>query len=63
MDSHQTNAFVKPLSRAALPPQKKGHFVGFTKRGKRTKVMAIEDSSGLPVTIDIQSASPREVDL
>ena len=48
---------------AASPPQKKGAFVGPTKRGKGTKIMAIADASGLPVAIDIQSASPHEVKL
>ena len=45
------------------PRNKRGHFVGPTKRGKGTKFMAIADASGLPVTIDIQSASPHEVKL
>jgi len=45
------------------PRKKRGHFVGPTKRGKGTKVMAIADASGLPVAIDIQSASPHEVKL
>ncbi|MFC1878079.1 IS5 family transposase [Thermodesulfobacteriota bacterium] len=46
-----------------LPRKKKGHFVGHTKRGKGTKIMAIADASGLPVAIDIHSASPHEVKL
>lgn len=35
----------------------------FRQRGKGTKIMAIADASGLPVAIDIQSASPHEVKL
>ena len=34
-----------------------------TKRGKGTKIMAIADSSGLPVSVGIASASPHEVTL
>ena len=45
------------------PAKKRGHFVGPTKRGKGTKIMAIGDASGLPIAIDIQSASPHEVKL
>ena len=37
--------------------------VGATKRGKGTKVMAISDSLGIPVAINIASASPHEVTL
>lgn len=37
--------------------------MGKTKRGKGTKVMAISDSAGLPVSIHIASASPHEVTL
>jgi transposase len=55
--------YGKPLSMGVLPPQKRGHFVGPTKRGKGTKIMAIANASGLPVAIDIQSASPHEVKL
>lgn len=53
--------FEKALSMAALPLQKKGPFVGNTKRGKATKIMAIADASGLPVAADIQSALAHEV--
>ncbi len=37
--------------------------VGKTKRGKGTKIMAIADSGGLPVSVRIESASPHEVTL
>jgi IS5 family transposase len=55
--------FAKRLSMAVSDPPKKGRFVGNTKRGKGTKIMAIADASGLPVAIDIQSASPHEIRL
>ena len=37
--------------------------MGKTKRGKGTKIMVITDASGLPVALDITSASPHEVTL
>ncbi|MCC6349512.1 MAG: IS5 family transposase [Candidatus Eisenbacteria bacterium] len=37
--------------------------VGPTKRGKGSKIMAVADRSGLPVAIDVASASPAEVTL
>lgn len=37
--------------------------MGKTKRGKGTKIMAISDSAGLPVSIHVASASPHEVTL
>jgi transposase len=37
--------------------------VGATKRGKGTKVMAVADGNGLPVAIDVATASPHEVTL
>lgn len=40
--------------------EKGGPCVGKTKRGKGTKIMAMVDRSGLPVAIDIASASPHE---
>lgn len=43
--------------------QKRGSFVGKTKRGLGTKIMAIGDARGLPVAISIESASPHEVTL
>ena len=43
--------------------KKRGRFVGNTKRGKGTKIMAIADASGFPVAAHIESASPHEVKL
>lgn len=43
--------------------EKRGLSVGKTKRGKGTKIMAIADGSGLPLSISIASASPHEVTL
>ncbi len=43
--------------------KKRGLCVGKTKKGKGTKVMAISDSSGIPIAIHIRSASPHEVTL
>jgi len=40
-----------------------GSCVGKIKRGKGTKLMAIADSSGLPVAVYAASASPHEVTL
>src|SRR5437773_8164038 len=40
--------------------KKRGACVGKTKRGKGTKIMAIADSSGLPLAVSIASASPHE---
>lgn len=40
-----------------------GGYVGKTKRGKGTKLMAIADRSGLPVAVHVESASPHEVTL
>lgn len=37
--------------------------MGPTKRGKGTKLMAVADRHGLPVAIDVVSASPAEVKL
>jgi transposase len=37
--------------------------VGKTKRGKGTKIMAIADRNGLPISARIESASPHEVKL
>ena len=37
--------------------------MGPTKRGKGTKLMAVADGHGLPVAIDVASASPAEVKL
>jgi hypothetical protein len=42
---------------------KKGLDVGKTKRGKGTKLVAVADGSGLPVSINTASASAHEVTL
>lgn len=52
------------LYRRDFHPRKKGGFcVGKTKRGKGTKLMAIGDRTGLPISIYEESASPHEVTL
>jgi transposase len=43
--------------------KKRGDLIGPTKRGKGTKIMFLVDGSGLPLAIDIDSASPAEVTL
>jgi transposase len=43
--------------------EKGGGAVGTTKRGKGTKLMAVADSSGLPLAVSVTSASPHEVTL
>src|SRR5258708_39143321 len=45
------------------PGQKRGCKVGKTKRGKGTKIMAVADRNGLPVSVCIESATPHEVRL
>jgi hypothetical protein len=45
------------------PAKKGGHKVGKTKRGKGTKIMAIADRNGLPVSVCTESATPHEVTL
>jgi transposase len=47
----------------ASPRPKKGESVGKTKRGKGTKIMAVADSTGLPVAVCAESATPHEVTL
>ena len=42
---------------------KKGQQVGKTKRGKGTKLMALADACGLPLSVCTASASPHEVTL
>ena len=37
--------------------------MGPTKRGKGTKIMAVADGHGLPIAIDVASASPHEIKL
>jgi transposase len=49
---------------ASFAPAKKGGLkVGKTKRGKGTKIMAVSDCHGLPVSICVESATPHEVKL
>src|SRR5437867_6471979 len=43
--------------------EKRGLCVGPTKRGKGSKLMAVADRHGLPVAVDVASASPAEVRL
>jgi len=43
--------------------EKGGFKVGKTKRGKRTKIMAVAERNGLPVSICVDSATPHEVRL
>lgn len=43
--------------------QKRGGKVGKIKRGKGTKIMVIADSSGFPLAVRTDSASPHEVTL
>jgi transposase len=43
--------------------QKRGRWVGKTKRGKGTKIMGIADGQGLPLALRAESASPAEVKL
>jgi len=45
------------------PAKKGGPKVGKTKRGKGTKIMAVADRHGLPVSVCVESASPHEVTL
>jgi transposase len=37
--------------------------VGPTKRGKGSKIMAVADRAGLPIAVDVASASPHELTL
>lgn len=45
------------------PAKKRGRAVGKTKRGKGTKIMAVADAAGFPLTLHVASASPHEVTL
>ena|SRR5215471_4215587 len=54
---------VKLSSMAVLLPPKRGSKVGKTKRGKGTKIIAMADSHGLPVSVSVESATPHEVKL
>ena len=49
--------------RHVLVCEKRGDLVGKTKRGKGTKLMVLADGRGLPLAVDIASASPAEVTL
>ena len=42
--------------------KKRGDLIGPTKRGKGTKLMLLVDGAGLPLAVDVDSASPAEVD-
>src|SRR5688572_5380238 len=46
--------------RHLCPGEKGGGYVGETKRGKGCKIMAMVDCHGLPLAIDLESASPHE---
>jgi hypothetical protein len=54
---------ARPSSTPVSPRSKKGRKVGKTKRGKGTKIMAVADRNGLPVSVCIESATPHEVTL
>jgi transposase len=43
--------------------KKRGSCVGATKRGKGTKLMVVADGQGVPLGIELASASPHEVTL
>lgn len=43
------------------PAKKRGRKVGKTKRGKGTKIMAVADRHGLPVSVCAESATSHEV--
>ena len=43
--------------------QKRGALVGKTKRGKGTKLMVVADGQGVPLGVELASASPHEVTL
>jgi transposase len=49
--------------RHVCPGKKGGDLVGPTKRGKGTKLMLLVDGAGLPLAVDVDSASPAEVGL
>src|ERR1700730_13792475 len=51
------------LTRVSHPAKKGGLKVGKTKRGKGTKIMAVADRDGLPVSVCVDGASPHEVTL
>jgi transposase len=43
--------------------KKRGELVGKTKRGKGSKLLLLSDRQGLPLAVDLNSASPAEVNL
>ena len=45
------------------PAKRGGTWVGKTKKGKGSKIMAIVEANGLPVAVAIDSANPHEVKL
>ncbi len=49
--------------RHVRPCEKRGDGVGKTKRGKGTKIMGLAYAGGLPLAVDVGSASPHEVTL
>ncbi|MFI5116639.1 MAG: IS5 family transposase [Terriglobales bacterium] len=51
------------LGRQLRPCKKRGAAVGKTKRGKGTKWMVLVDGQGLPLGVQLESASPSEVKL
>jgi transposase len=48
---------------ASFGPLKRGRKVGKTKRGKGTKVTAVADRNGVPVSVSAENATPHEVTL
>jgi transposase len=49
--------------RYVRPGKKRGDLIGPTKRGKGTKLLLLVDGAGLPLAVDVDSASPAEVTL
>jgi transposase len=49
--------------RNVFPGKKRGKCVGKTTRGKGTKIMLLVDGQGLPLSANIHSAGPHEVNL
>ena len=63
-ESHFAERCARGLHRRQFRrSQKRGRKVGKTKRGKGTKIMAVADRNGLPVSVCIESATPHEVTL
>lgn len=54
---------MKHLSTLVSRQLKRGRKVGKTKRGKGTKIMAVADRNGLPVSVCAESATLHEVKL